>query len=742
MFQYNNHLLQSHGPVKESLQEVENLPRSTDHFTGREALLNEMAQYFNAEEGLQSLILTTCGLGGVGKTQLALYFAWKCYQNYKGVRVFSAASKEELIDAYIDLGNELNLFTADQKTLLPKKQAFIVKNWLQDVKRTECLLIYDNASKYEDISELLPTKGGKLLITSRYSVGWPGKTIQVDVFTVDEAKEYVEKITNIQDESESLGELVKTLGQLPLALAQACAYIKSEITIKEYLGLYQEAKNALLSETTLPSGDQHEPVMVTWNVTLKKMQVECPDSLDFMYFAAFLHNENIPHSLLEAFFAPEGQSILKIKCNKARATAKKYSMIQVDDQKKKFSLHCLVHEIIRDQLEQSPPGSFQKEEKFNVVLNFLIKQFPEVGKVKDKIDAWPQLATLVPHVVATRQYASKMKFLGEAVPDLGLKLSAYHRERGDYLFAQKLLSQVIDEYKQIFGKKESVKTAQALHVLGSVFLREGYYETAREKFEEALQIKEKIYDTRTQLEVIMALNELGRVSVDEGKYADAEKYLNEVINVFEIPSAENNIKEMQQNLAKAKHTLGRMYVLQKKYSEAKKYLDEAFIIKQKGLKENERTLSIAYTEHALARILHANGDLAEAKNLFLTLLQFFREAHHVEASHPDIVYTLNELGEIAFEEKNYMEAQNYFENSLRSCKEIYSNPNNRDTLKAEEGVNKVTEAKKDSKKRKEPPSLSEEQKLKKIKLSYNDKENINNISNTTVSSSIFSSRKN
>ena len=81
---------------------------------------------------------------------------------------------------------------------------------------------------YKAISELLPTKGGKILITSRHTADWPHE-ISIDVFTIEESRAYIQKVLDIPISESNIIQietLAETLGRLPLALAQATAYIK------------------------------------------------------------------------------------------------------------------------------------------------------------------------------------------------------------------------------------------------------------------------------------------------------------------------------------------------------------------------------------------------------------------------------------------------------------------------------------------------------------------------------------
>lgn len=213
---------------KENLDEFWQVSTRNYNFVGREALLDKIEECLKAND---TATLVAChGLGGIGKTQLALEFIWSKFQKYKGIIWFDAKDRNTLINEYIKLGRELNIIHDYEGKVLEKDHAKSVKRWLEDPKRAGWLLICDNAPNYKDIADLLPIKGGKILLTSRYTFGWPQpqNTISIDVFEPGESRSYIRKILKAKGQKLDITQvdtLAKTLGHLPLALAQASAYM-------------------------------------------------------------------------------------------------------------------------------------------------------------------------------------------------------------------------------------------------------------------------------------------------------------------------------------------------------------------------------------------------------------------------------------------------------------------------------------------------------------------------------------
>src|SRR5687768_16646559 len=97
-----------------------------------------------------------------------------------------------------------------------------------------------------------------------------------------------------------LKELVKTLGYLPLALAQAGAHMAEKSTnVKDYLMLYQQHQTILMKNETLARNPKHEPIWVTFDMNFKVLAADCPSALETLNQASWLDPSEIPEILLK-----------------------------------------------------------------------------------------------------------------------------------------------------------------------------------------------------------------------------------------------------------------------------------------------------------------------------------------------------------------------------------------------------------------------------------------------------------
>jgi len=215
--------------------------RRNPNFTGREDIITTVRYNLNSE-GTAVLTQAITGLGGVGKTQIAVEYAYRHTHEYDLVWWVNAETAETLTADYIALANMLNLAVktgADQTVFVN-----IVRYWLENTPR-KWLLIFDNAGEPDQLSEFLPSsRNGQVLITSR-NPDWRqvANVLPIAPFEPEEARQFLFKRTGEHDET-AANRLAKLLGRLPLALEQAGALIgKRGMPLETYARLFMKSNS-------------------------------------------------------------------------------------------------------------------------------------------------------------------------------------------------------------------------------------------------------------------------------------------------------------------------------------------------------------------------------------------------------------------------------------------------------------------------------------------------------------------
>ena len=254
-------------------------------FTGREEILESVRSKLSS--GSRAAVTQAiAGLGGVGKTQLAIEYAYRHAAEYDAVLWVGADGAEQAAANLAQQAVAIPQLGVTVET--PQDDALrAVLAWLEHTPGW--LLIFDNANHPNDVRPLLPRslgldgtvgRGGHVLITSRHR-DWSGtaQSVGVPVWSREESLQFVQERTgrdlSAESDASSADALCEALGDLPLSVAQACGYMTAtETTLAEYLELFQTRRADLWKQeqdTTSPPDEYHSTVAATWSLALDRL---------------------------------------------------------------------------------------------------------------------------------------------------------------------------------------------------------------------------------------------------------------------------------------------------------------------------------------------------------------------------------------------------------------------------------------------------------------------------------------
>ncbi|HEY5006203.1 MAG TPA: NB-ARC domain-containing protein, partial [Ktedonobacteraceae bacterium] len=275
---------------------VWNIPYTRNpFFTGREQILASLHAMLLANQSA-ALVQPPAisGLGGIGKTQTAIEYAYRHREEYRAVFWVQANSRETLIADSTKIATLLSL--PEQNAREPEVTMQAVKNWLEN--NTSWLLIFDNADDLSIVSGILPSKNsGHILFTTRATaMGGLAKRVEIDEMDIEEGALLLlrrAKILTLDAPLKSAPEtdlatartIAKAMDGLPLALDQAGAYIEETgCNLPDYLQLYLKQPTDLLQERGERKDYHPDLVAKTWALSFEKVQQANPAAADLLRF--------------------------------------------------------------------------------------------------------------------------------------------------------------------------------------------------------------------------------------------------------------------------------------------------------------------------------------------------------------------------------------------------------------------------------------------------------------------------
>lgn len=346
---------------------INNLPKQNKYFSGRTEHLESINNLFR-ERGHNAINIcqTVSGLGGIGKTQLAIEYAHRYHGDYKNCIWFiNAETKTTTQNYFVDFCNHLDIIL--QPDFKPEDLQREVKSWLSENR--DWLLIFDNLESTDTIQPYLPTIiQGRIIITTRNTRIDFGSQIALGVFNMDEALVFLKKRlsdneklnmafynNNANDFDNAAPVLIARLGFLPLALEQAAAYIKeAKCTITGYLKLLGESGLLAFEEKySAPehyekSNDFEKIITATWNISFNA--IACEGSRQLLNLCAYMAPDRIPVSFFtemrEKLPSPIKEDMAEERTrNRIVTELRIYSLTSGDADY--INVHRLVQEVVR-----------------------------------------------------------------------------------------------------------------------------------------------------------------------------------------------------------------------------------------------------------------------------------------------------------------------------------------------------------------------------------------------------------
>lgn len=678
-------------------------------FTGREELLHHLYESLHRKHRMaltQSLAIS--GLGGIGKTQIALEYAYHYRASYQAVFWLSAATRETLLAGFVTLAQLLQLPEKDARD--HHRVLSAVKGWF--ATHQHWLLILDNADDVSVLHNLLPTEQtGHLLITTRaQALGSLAQRIDVETMGMAEATWFLLRRAKrlapdafldqvAQAELAAAEAIAIEMGFLPLALDQAGAYIEEVgCSLASYLDLYRTHRQKILSRRGHMSTDHPEPVTTTWSLNFQHIEQANPAAADLLRLCAFLEPDAIPEEWFtegSACLGPVLQPIAAdaLALNDAMEELRKFSLLHRNPETRLLRVHRLVQAVLKDTMEEEEQRRWAER-----AIRATHVVFPETVHASTWARCQRYLAQAQTCTLLARDYTITS---GE-VASLLFRIASYLYDHALYEQAEPLFLQALHMQEQVCGV-DHLDVARPLYGLAVLYSQQKKYAAAEPLFQRALSIRQRNLGPNHP-DVAKLVERFADSYAMQGKYQEAEALYQQVIRIWEKALGQDH-----PDMASALDGLGATFARQAKYAEAEPLFQRALSMRERLLGPNHPDIAASlnnmatfYLEqgkyelaeqlgqravhiweqalgvdhHYLAYPLDALAEVCEAQNRYEEATLLFQRAAHIREQalgpeHPDVAYDLNGLANIYSRQGRYEEAEPLFQRAIRMYEQAF-----------------------------------------------------------------------
>jgi tetratricopeptide (TPR) repeat protein len=644
-----------------ALPKIWNIPYPRNpFFLGRESELLQIHQ--NLQNGQATALpqpQAISGLGGIGKTQLALEYAYQYHQDYTAVLWVRAESTEALISSYVALATLLRLPERKAKEQEVTVQA--VKIWLQTHRNW--LLILDNADELALLPAFLPpASAGHMLLTTRATaIGRLAHRLEIETLLPEQGALLLlrraaflvpdaELLHVAPQERELAVQLSQELGGLPLALDQAGAYLEETGTnLADYWHIYEQHRAELLQRRGGLVVDHPEPIATTWSLSFQKVEEKNPAAAELLRMLTFLSPDAIAEEILTAGASQLGPMLAPVAAdpllfNQAIEALRAYSLVQRNPARKTLSTHRLVQAVLQETLEEEERHTWR--ERAMLAVN---AAFPHADH-----EAWSQCERLLSQALFATQSIEQDQVRGREPGRLLYETASYLQNRARYAEAEPLYQRALHIMEQQLGPEHPDMT-WSLNGLANNFREQGKYGEVEPLYQRALRIMEQQLGPEHP-QVAQSLIGLGNIYSEQGKYGEAEPFYQRALRI-----REQQLGPEHPQVAWPLNNLAVLSMLQGKLAEAEPLARRALRIREQVLGPEHP--EVADSLNNLASLYSEQGKYGEAEPLLKRALAIYEQALGPE--HPEVAWPLNNLANISREQGKYGEAEPLYQRALR-----------------------------------------------------------------------------
>ncbi|KAL2886088.1 Nephrocystin-3 [Ceratocystis lukuohia] len=642
-----------HIPFHENLQ-----------FVGRQDVLSKLDNRLFTHTGFQQVALV--GLGGMGKTQVALKFAYTVKEKYTDCSVFwvTAASIDGFRNSCKELTATLGIETSDGDD--PR---ILVKDYLDANKCGKWLLILDNVddnslfnavAKESRISDFLPqSREGRIMFTTRSrTVSWlavKSDSLELEEMSSEELTTILMRSMEVHNDQSyihdehSINELLDELCHLPLAVAQAADYMAiNQIPVAEYLELLRDSNEEKVELLThhhpdnVHLEDSQGAVATTWLITFRQIQKTSSDAVDLLRFIAKVEAKAIPQTMLPG--SENKKSVVD-----AIGILLAYGFIRKQKTNDLFDMHSLVH--LTTQLWSEGLGD--DEEHSLTVFDHMASIFPS--------DEWENRFLWRQYLPHALRVLGNKEASGESVTELEFKVGLCLCTDGNFRSAVELFEHVVNVREALAADDPSRLVSQ--HELARAYLNDGQIKKAISMFEHVVDVNEALATDHPHR--LAYQHGLARAYLGDGQIKKAISMFEHVMNVNEALATDHPHRLASQ------HSLARAYLRDGQIKKAISMFEHVVDVQKALAADHPSRLT---SQHELAAAYLDDGQIKKAISMFEHVVNV-REA--LAADDPSRLVSQHELAQAYLDDGQIKKAIPMFEHVVKTDEKALAadNPN-------------------------------------------------------------------
>lgn len=636
-----------------------NVPPRSPFFTGRDEILETIHNVLSSQK-----VACVSGVAGVGKTQTAVEYAHRYWNDYQVVLWAVADTETALTSGIVEIANVLGLPEAQEADQTLTIGA--VRRWLTSNK--SWLLILDEAIETSGLLTSLislSSNNGSILLTSRRRFLDRIKAssdIQLEELTPKESVDFLYKRAGRKEaglsDKNAAYEIVTTLDCLPLAIELAGAYIReTQVGYHDYLFRLRERLSKLTNIQKHYDGVL-ETLSAAFDINSSISTEFSEYSIELLGISSFLYTDKIPVELF-MWADPEVQKFSNVFNSAEQQQLAVYellnvlarnSLIHIDGSSQTFSIHRLLQTLTRESVDRTKQRIWL--EKTVQIVN---QVFPS-----PQFENWPECERILPHALTCAEYIKNWRITSTDTLSLLSSVGRYLTIRARYTEAELILRQALKALSEI-EERMPLTEAAVLENLAADCYAQGRYKEAESYYNRVLELEEQAYGAMNPV-VAHSLTNLAQISLSAHDYERAGALLKQALQI-----GREALGEEHPQIAKMLNNLGFLYLRDNRYEEAEQFFKQALELGKRILDYKDPVITESL--QGLASLYLTIGDNERAKYIYKQLLELDKSTSlHRD---PNVAVALKNLAIININEQSYLEAESLLRQAFEIERETF-----------------------------------------------------------------------